>query len=368
MTIVKSSPTLQARTRTGAGKFWQGHVVQDGAGWFTQTSYWQVNKDGVKSVVQFSEPYEATPKNVGKANETSAEEQAHFEFASMVQKQVDKGYAEVGAVSKVRPLPMLAHKFKDRKKSIVFPGAFVQPKFDGNRMLQRDGECWSRGGKDMVEKVVAHLKFDTEGQIVDGELILPNNVPLEATSTALKSYKPGESERLLYIVYDMVSDKPFSERYAALKSLVERNAPAQVVLAPTFVVKNAAEVMAHFKSFIKQGYEGVIIRNDQGAYEVGHRSVNLQKYKEMLDLEYRIVGVKEGDGRERGCAIFTCVTEGGNEFDVRPEGSLESRQESWKSRKDLIGKWLTVRFQSISTKNQVPVFPVGVCVREDGEF
>lgn len=367
MKIGYSSPILQSKTRTGAAKFWQGHVVNEGKMWATQTSYWQVNKAGEKSLVQFSAPYEATSKNVGKANETSAEGQAQLEFDSMVKKQRDKGYAEVGEVSTVRPLPMLAQKFKDRKKSIVYP-AWVQPKYDGNRMLQRDKECWSRGGKDMVAKVVAHLTFHTADNIVDGELILPGNVPLEDTATALKSYKPGDSEQLLYVVYDVVSDLPFSERFALLARILLVNGPEQVILAPTFAVKNEAEVMAYHKKFVAQGYEGIIIRNEKGGYEVGHRSTSLQKYKDFVDSEFQIVGVKEGEGREKGCAIFSCVTSEGNEFDARPEGSIESRQESWKNRKELIGKWATIRFQSISRKNKVPIFPVAVGLREVGEF
>jgi ATP-dependent DNA ligase len=367
MKTFHSSPVLVSKTRTGKDKFWQAHIVTEGGRWYTQTSYWQGTADGKTSKVQFSDPYEATPKNVGRANETSAKDQARDEFRSMVQKQQDKGYTEPGKVSAVRPLPMLAQTFSKRKKSLVYP-VLVQPKLDGNRMLQQDEECWSRGGKDMVLPAVQHLLFDTEGQVVDGELILPGNVPLEETAQALKSYKPGISEKLTYIVYDIMLDSPYSERLAVLKALVKKHAPKNVKVIPTYTAKNEAEVLKFHKQFVAEGYEGIIVRDDSAGYDVGHRSTQLQKHKDFVDSEFEIVGVLEGDGREKGLAIFECITKEGNTFKARPEGSTEVRAEMWKMRKSLIGKYLTVRYQTITKKERVPQFPVGVTVREEGEF
>ena len=62
-----------------------------------------------------------------------------------------------------------------------------------------------------------------------------------------------------------------------------------------------------------------------------------------------------------------CETKGGARFNVTPEGTSEYREGLWNGRKKLIGKWLTVRFQTLSNDG-VPIFPVGVDFREDGEF
>lgn len=367
MNIYDSSPILESKTRTGSAKFWQGHFGTDGNKWFTQTSYWQVNKAGKQSIVQFSDPYEARPKNVGKANETTAKYQAHSEFDSMVQKQRDKGYTEPGTKSKVRPLPMLAQKFKERAKKLTYP-VLVQPKLDGNRMLQKDGECWSRGGKDMVASVVKHLRIETGGEIIDGELILPGNVSLEETSQALKAYKPGISENLTYVVYDIISDKPYSERLKILRKIIKKNKNTQVFVVSTYIAKDKAEVMNYHKQFVKEGYEGTMIRNDFEGYDAGHRSNQLQKYKDFIDAEFKIVGVIDGDGKEKGLAIFECVTEEGGKFKARPEGTTEVRADMWKNRKKLIGQWVTIRYQTLTKKEKVPQFPVAVTIRSDGEF
>lgn len=366
MKIYHSSTVLESKTRTGSAKFWQGHYGYEGSKWFTQTSYWQVNKRGESSKVQFSVPYEAKPKNVGKANETTAKDQSRSEFDSMVQKQRDKGYVGAGEKKVIRDLPMLAQKFKDKKKKVVYP-VIVQHKLDGNRMLQLDRACWTRGGKDMVAECVEHLTFDTQGYTIDGELIMPGNVPLEETSQALKSYKPGISEQLTYQVYDVMVDLPYTERYELLKKLLKK-APKNVTLVPNWTAKDETEVMKYHKQFVKDGYEGVMVRWSDEGYNTGHRSPSLLKYKDFVDSEFKIVDVQEGEGSDRGQAKFVCITKEGNEFEAKPEGKVEHKRDIWDNRGAYIGKWLTVRYQTITKRNRVPQFPVGVTVRDEGEF
>ena len=158
-------------------------------------------------------------------------------------------------------------------------------------------------GKFVIPEVIDHLRFNLNGHIIDGELILPGNVPLQDTSSALKKYQPGISEQLLYIVYDVVeTTMPFSERYALLQTLV-KTSPKNVILAPTFMAKTDADVMKNHRKFVSEGYEGVIIRDDSNGYEIGHRSNQLQKYKDFVDDEFEIIAVNEGEGTFRGCYL-----------------------------------------------------------------
>ena len=369
MNIIQSSPILVSKTRTGKDKFWQAHVVTEGKSWYTQTSYWQVNKAGEKSVVQWSDPYEATPKNVGRANETSAESQAYFEFESMVTKQRDKGYTEPGTKTTIRPLPMLAQKFSERGTKMQWP-VWVQPKYNGQRMLFDGKDGWSRGGKDIIPECIAHIgfAFPPLNDIIDGELILPGNVLLQETMKATKKYVPGVSETLKYRVYDVVlPDMPFSQRFEVLKAYAaDRNTDA-IEIAPTYLAHDAAEVMAYHKQFIAEGYEGTMVRDDSEGYTIGQRSNQLQKYKDFVDAEFKIIDVVEGDGRFKGAAVFVCENTNGVQFNCTPEGTMDHRRGLFTNRKNHIGKWLTIRYQELS-KDGVPLFPVGVDVREKGDF
>jgi len=368
MKIIVSSSVLASKTRVGKDKYWQAHVVTDGKAWYTQTSYWQVNKAGEKSVTQWSDPYEATPKNVGRANETSAEEQARSEFDSMVTKQRDKGYTEPGTKTTIRPLPMLAQKFSERGTKMQWP-VLVQPKYNGQRMLFDGKDGWSRGGKDIIPECIQHIasSFPAISDTIDGELILPGNVLLQETMKATKKYVPGVSEKLMYRVYDVVlPDMPFSQRYEVLKEYV-KNCGGSVVLAPTYLAHDVAEVMAYHKQFIAEGYEGTMVRDDSEGYTIGQRSNQLQKYKDFVDAEFEIVAVVEGDGRFKGAAVFVCDNGHGVSFNCTPEGSMDYRRELFTNRDKYIGKFLTIRYQELS-KLKIPLFPVGIDIRDVEDF
>lgn len=146
------------------------------------------------------------------------------------------------------------------------------------------------------------------------------------------------------------------------------NIPTNVILAPTYKCEDVSEVMSYHKQFTARGYEGTIVRDDSGGYEIGQRSNQLQKFKDFVDDEFKIVGVKEGDGRFKGAAIFICETiDGSSTFDCTPEGTMEYKRELYDTRNSLIGQWLTVRYQELSADKK-PLFPVGVTIRDKGEF
>ena len=369
MTIIHSTPVLQSTTRTGKAKFWQGHVVCDGAGaWFTQSSFWQLKNDGTTSAVQWSEAYAVVAKNVGKSNEVPAEQQAHLEIERDFKKQKDKGYAEAGQEPEVLPLPMLAHKFSDRGHKVVWP-AFVQPKLNGQRMLFDGKQGWSRGGKLIIPECIAHIKKEIgelpPGVILDGELILPDNPLLQKTMTAIKKFRPELSPTLLYWVYDIVDpSRPFSERFETLKSLVPLG-PSHIILTSTAEVESPSDVLFHHSQFVDSGYEGSMVRFDLGGYDIGHRNNQLQKVKDFVDGEFEVLDIIEGGGRFKSASIFVCRANETETFTVVPEGDMEYRRSLYENRKDILSttKYLTVRYQELSASG-VPIFPVGVALRE----
>lgn len=369
-TIMKSSDVIEAKSKTGV-KSWRGYVVRSPMGDYYLTSSWfnENAKTGKRSVEQFATPYPVSQKNVGRANQTDVITQAYLEFESMVKKELDKR-------NSVRPLPMLAQKFSERAEYIQFPAA-VQPKLNGMRMLF-DGETgWSRGGKDIIAECIAHLTPNVQevlsavnGLILDGELILPGNVLLQETMKAAKKYRAGVSDKLTYCVYDIVDTTgtvPFSVRSDALKQIVKDINNPQIIFVETRIVNSVEEVKAAHKDFTAQKYEGTMIRNLDSTYDVNQRSNGLQKYKNFVDDEFTIVDVIEGDGSFKGCAIFVCETHNGqHRFNCTPEGTTKARKELYNNREALIDKKLTIRYQELS-EDLVPLFPVGVTVREDGE-
>lgn len=244
-------------------------------------------------------------------------------------------------------LPMLAHKWEDRKRYIQEP-FYVQPKLDGVRILVSNKGGISRTGK-VVKGTEDWGKDLKDGEYFDGECYL-HGLSFEETTSAFKTC-PGTLEFHVFDYYDV--NRPhlsFEERM-------------QWVTVKTERVSSKEDVMTVHNTFVNQGYEGIMIRNAHGAYEPGKRSNNLLKFKTFETEEFKIVGVHEGAGRDVGTPVWECVTTAGDRFSVRPEGTIEKRRDAFERREALVGKKLTVRYQNMTVAG-VPRFPIGIAIRD----
>ena len=254
-------------------------------------------------------------------------------------------------------LPMLANKWDDRKKYISEP-FYVQPKLDGVRLLvSKDGGI-SRTGK-IIPGTEVLGKGLGPGQYVDGEAYDPNLTFEDLTST----FKT-DPLKLKFYVFDFFDLKKlgmtFEQRWEYVKDSIYN---PHYEYVDTFSVKKHKDMEGYHKMFIQQGYEGSMIRDRFSVYEVGQRSNYLLKYKDFQTEEYEITGAKTGHGRDADAVVWVCKTENGNQFTVRPEGTIVQREEHYKNYKKYIGKMLTVRFQNLTALG-VPRFPVGVTIRD----
>ena len=366
MKTVHKTDVLQATTKTGETKFWQGIIVSEGKQYFHQSRTWRTTKGGGKSKEMISEPYEVFATNAGRANAMTPEKQARAELDSIFQKKIDKGYAREGEKADVLPQSMLANKYRDDSARIHFP-CYIQPKLDGNRRHYDGVKSWSRGGKLFLDKVVGHLHFDTMGHIIDGEIMLPLGQLVQDSNKAIKKARE-ESALLCYYVYDiMEKGKTFEERNIILQHILKKCKNPNIIYVPTILVNSDEEIFAQHQKWVKEGYEGTIIRNVDGMYEFGHRSHDLQKLKDFFDEEFKVVDIKEAEGGHKGCAIFICVTKNGDEFKATPTGELEKQRDLFKNRQKHIGKWVTVKFYSY-TKDKKPFHGNAIGFRDEKEF
>ena len=259
-------------------------------------------------------------------------------------------------------LPMLANKWDDRKKYISEP-FYVQPKLDGVRLLvSKDGGI-SRTGKIIPGTEVLGKGLEP-GQYVDGEAYDPNLNFEDLTST----FKTDPLKLKFYVFdfFDLRAEArardhmTFEQRWEYVKDSIYN---PHYEYVDTFSVKKHKDMEGYHKMFIQQGYEGTMIRDRFSVYEVGQRSNYLLKYKDFQTEEYEITGAKTGHGRDADAVVWVCKTENGNQFTVRPEGTIVQREEHYKNYKKYIGKMLTVRFQNLTALG-VPRFPVGVTIRD----
>ena len=302
--------------------------------------------------------------------------------------------------------PMLAQTANFNKTggyTVPFP-AMVQRKYDGIRCIAHcnaDGHVVleSRKGTPFtnfpaltaeLQRVFASLPKDI---YLDGELFT-DRVDFETISGLVRSKKAtvavakekkltekqAAAQRLIaenqvkkgwidFHVYDMVDtanlDMPFYQRCARLTSIVESAAAQKIKLVETMTVQSQAEIKPLHDQFVSEGFEGIMVRDVNGPYQVNKRSKYLQKYKEFMDEEFKIVGFHEGSGNEKGAVVWDCVTQTGQPFAVRPRGSFDARKEMYLDAAAYIGKQLTVIFQEYSTDG-IPRFPVGKAIRVGG--
>lgn len=400
MKTIYSTDVLQSENKAGNKKYWQGHILTDGLNCYTQTSFWQELSGGGNSLVQFADPTLVLGKSIGRSNETTSEEQARSEMRSMVNRQRDKGYHLDGETTNALLLPMLANtldKYKHNLEVLNKPQPMIDPnrirdntlsainqdalgwvtkhtlslqrKYDGCRCLFDGDIMWSRQGKPFIPFVYEHLKFDTKGYVVDGELILPPKggikYTFQQTMKAIKKYTRGTSTKLEYHVYDVATQGlSFVERYMILCDIV-KNAPPGVKLVLTHLVQTEDQIKEYHKLFVSEGYEGTIIRVNSARYEIGHRSQNLLKFKDFVDEEFEIIDVTTATGGNHAGAIeFILKTPEGGTFRCGLIGSLDTRKEMANEKKDkYIGQKLIVKFQEKSEDN-IPRFPVGLGIRD----
>lgn len=370
--IITEFPKLYKTTSTGKIQTWKISVEGNE---ITTVYGLQLGKKQVATEVI------AEGKNIGKANETTPDEQAVAEAKSQWEKKVKKGYVqnvEDAAEKKVDTTfiaggvePMLAKSYDKDGHKISYP-AYVQPKLDGHRCIAivQDGVCtlWSRTRKRITG--VPHIEreleamFPNENIVLDGELYNHDyRDNFEALTSLIRQAtpKPGH-EVVQYWLYDVVMDGPFEDRQEKLDEIREIHGRSVIVLN-TDEADDVDHMVSIFGIYVEYGFEGLMVRNKNGRYKNG-RSADLQKVKLMQDTEFEVIDVTEGRGKMAGRAMFHCITDEGKEFRVKMKGALDDLVHYLDNKDDYIGRQLTVQFQNFSTEG-LPRFPVAIRFRED---
>jgi len=398
---MKTFPTLYQKTNTGAIQQWTISVeaMPQAFGGITagriNTLHGQVG-----GKLQFTHDVVSEGKNPGKANETSAYEQAEKEAAAKWTKQKKKGYvesladAEAGKVDEsiikggIEPMLAPSDIYPHYKKDLVFP-VFTQPKLDGNRCISKDGALWTRTRKTIgsMPHIVAAVReaFGDKALVLDGEMYNHNyRDNFEDLMSLMRPPAPVPGHEVVeYWIYDLPSNRgPFSERWGELVELFEKvDHASPLKLVPTRIAVDDTEIWKHHEDNLADEFEGTMVRND-GPYEEGRRSRHLQKLKTWKDGEYVIIGFSDGRGKDTGTvAKFICAMPGVNVadcdkivenilagrndprgFGARLKASYDYRRKLF-AKKDFIGKDLTVKYQNLTADGK-PRFPIGKGIRD----
>lgn len=358
--------------------WWQVEAIQTDEGAHLRISH---AKSEAGAVVEKITPVKG--KNLGKANETSPAIQAISEAKSRVAKQLDIGYVktvEEAGVPKTNslglPMPMLCKTLDDvGEANIDWENAFIQPKLDGHRCLNK-GIIYSRKGK---EQNVAHIKEALTAHPalaelhLDGELYIHGGWSLQKLGSLITKPQP-DSLKLEYWVYDMVSDQPFEQRYQAVQRAFEAATghDVRLKLTPCFRVRSMAEARTYHHEFIAQGFEGSVIHHGLTGYEDGKRSRHSVKLKDFTDSEYPVIGYELGTpnivkGETLQVPIFIYEVKPGLTAKVLAMGTAEEKHAEYLeliAGKNTDRRMLTIEHMGF-TDDGVPNIATAKCWRED---
>jgi len=363
---MKQLPTLYARGNNGKTLEWSVEVKADkyrfitGAQGFKQvTSEWSV----------------ASAKNVGRANETTVEEQALSEAKSHWEKKIKRnGYWEsIKDIDKTTFVePMLAHHLKDRLDKISFP-AMLDRKYNGGRVVITRHGAFTRKGEPWVTiphitKVLEPLFEQFPDLVIDGEgynhdyrYKLNELMKILRKSKKVTSEDLTNSEKMVrYYVYDgygfdlnanknmggeITQETPCFQRRDFLKELL-KNIP-YIVVVPYETVQNTEEVYKIYQEYVDDGYEGAIFRTWNAPY-VNKRSYDLLKVKPEDDAEAIIVDIKEGTGNWAGTGKVISLKWKEREFDASFKGTREQAIQFLADKKKWVGKTVTFLYNGLT--------------------
>lgn len=305
------------------------------------------------------------PKNLGKANATTALEQAQLEVKALYQKQKDSGYGETleDSLNFDKFKPMLAQGYDADSLDFDKDKVFSQPKLDGIRCVARRDGLWTREGKEIVscphiyESLLPYFEMSPNA-ILDGELYNHElKDDFNKITSLVRKTKPvdkdyAESENLVqYHVYDIFAKAVFEDRYESLNRLSNFS---YMNIVETSHVKSLDEINNLYRDYVGAGYEGQMIRLNK-AYE-NKRSKFLLKRKEFITEEFKVLGVEEGVGNWSGAVKkFNIELPDGRPCGSGVRGKYADLSKLFKSGKT--PDWATVRYFEL-TPDGVPRFPV----------
>ena len=197
---------------------------------------------------------------------------------------------------------------------------------------------------------------------MDGE-IYRHGWPLSKISGLCRLESNVEDHKeLKFHCYDIADESlTFAER---LKILQGVNSTSQkLVIVDHYKVTTNEEIKKYHDMFVKNGYEGAVVRDESKKYKFDARDRRMQKIKMMDTDTFKIVGYEPGlRGTEDMC--FVMQLKSGKTFKAKPEGDLKTKEYYVKNMESIIGKPGDVRFFHY-TEYDVPNLPVFVAIRDD---
>lgn len=292
--------------------------------------------------------------------------------------------------------PMLA-EHADMTK-IKFP-VMASTKLDGIRAVVLNGKLLSRSLKPIKNKYTRSLFEKPEYEGLDGELIVGSPTDPKCFNKTTSGVMTEEGEpNVHYYVFDQIPEysgqpenTPFKSRF---RDLQESMPMEHVVLVQQKLVWNLPELEEFEKQCLKQGYEGVIIKDLNSPYKYGRSTLRegyMLKIKRYKDAEAKILSVEEllsntneatrdelgkvkRSNHKSGMvpqdilgALVVQDLKTGVQFNIGTGFDEELRGTLWENRAQIIGKIVKYKYFDYGSVDK-PRHPVFLGFRDEGDM
>lgn len=286
-------------------------------------------------------------------------------------------------------LPMLAKVLKDNKP-FDKRSYLGQYKINGVRCIvgaeetndlfnpvrltyrSREGTDWTPKLTWMNEIILPAIKDDLldamieEGACLDGELYIPG-YKVNDINSFVKNEKLPQHLLLQYWCYDIAIDNMSYEARRKFKmDNISRlcytfdtyeqhlNNKSKLVLLPDINITNIYDATRFRDKFISLGFEGLIIRDINSAYQFGARNLAMLKYKRVDDAKFKIVDVVPEGVRTNLCKLVLKNDINDELFECTLNFDHSRQEYILKNKEKFIGKYAFVEYRERSGVKSVP--------------
>lgn len=265
----------------------------------------------------------------------------------------------------------LANTYKPEKDYGV-SRFLVTPKLDGLRAYYdaSKGELLSRNNKkhrgfEAVKQICQLLCKMFSLKYIDGELY-SHEAKFQAISGIVSSHKQKLElkKTIKYVIFAVVGNSAYDNTLEMYLKMEEINATLAstgseyVEVVPHAVIKNDFnEIINATKNYMKQGYEGSMLRNPNVFYNF-KRSNALLKHKIFNEGDFCVIDTFEGKGKYEGMLGGLVVKRGEITSEVGSGFTDYERGYLWSIRDALLGRIVEVKYQEFTDDGSSLRFPV----------
>ena len=308
------------------------------------------------------------PKNTGRANATTAEEQAAKEAQAKWDRKLKENYSTDPDCPVSFELPMKISKYEDQASKLNYEeGVLATPKLNGVnitiRLINDELTYTSRGGE--PRQVMPHQAIELKTVFnylqtteLGGEMYKHGEYLEDITSATTKHNEltPELEFHIFAIPYFDGTYEQMSNKLTTAALMFQHLKYIKFVV-PTIILSKEEED-EFYEQALANKYEGIVLCTPSTKYAHNKRLTTAMKRKPVLDGEFLTTGYKID---KNGHVVWTCACPAGS-FSVKCKGTNEQRDAMAAKANELVGSWLNVEYETLS-KYGKPLKPVGTTFR-----